>query len=262
MNITREKYRSHPALNYSAAKHLLRSPAHFRWVEEHPIEPTEAMRMGTEIHKVLTGEPIVAIQRPEHNPCDQEDIWHGNKKWCKEWLKAHDPNIVYGLDAFAGIHGAVDAIKRSALAQSILMLCDLREHPIVANYRGIQIKGLLDAVGTDVDGKRFITDLKTTADASPDAFARKARGLAYQMQAFWYCSLLRAHGGLSYMPAFIWLAVETDAPYGVAAYQADEAAMKSGETLMDTAIDRYADCKDSGKWVGYPAEIQTLNCRW
>ena len=68
MNITREKYRWWPALNYSAAKHLLRSPAHFRWVEEHPIEPTEDMRMGTEIHKVRTGEPTVAIQKPGQQP--------------------------------------------------------------------------------------------------------------------------------------------------------------------------------------------------
>ena len=260
MNITREKYRSHPALNYSAAKHLIRSPAHFRWVEEHPIEQTSAMVVGTEIHRILLDEPVSVVQKPDRDPADPAAPWDGRKKSCREWL-AQNPNAV-SFDDFASIHGARDAITRSALAQSILMLCDLREHPIVADYRGILIKGLIDAVGTDVDGKRFIVDLKTTADASQDAFARKARSLSYQMQAFWYCSLLRAHEGLSYMPAFIWLVVETDAPYGVAAYQADEAAMKSGEMLMDTCIDRYADCKDSGKWVGYPAEIQTLNCRW
>jgi len=56
MNITRENYRSHPALNFSAAKHLLRSPAHFRWQEEHPIEQSSAMVIGTEIHRILTGD--------------------------------------------------------------------------------------------------------------------------------------------------------------------------------------------------------------
>lgn len=260
--LTRENYRSHPALNFSAAKHLLRSPAHFRWQEEHPIEPTEEMRMGTEIHKVLTGEPVVAVQKPEAHPEDPENLWHGNKKWCKEWLKAHDPNTVYGLDAFAAIHGCTDAINTSPLAQSLLRACDLREFPIVGEYAGTPIKGLLDAVGTDAAGRRFIVDMKTTNDASSVKFGWKARDMLYHMQSAWYCHLLQHAEGLDYLPAFIWLAVETEAPYAVAAYQADEDAMRRGADLMATAVDRYQQAQQSGKWAGYPSEIQTLTVRW
>jgi len=126
----------------------------------------------------------------------------------------------------------------------------------------VQIKGLLDAVGTDANGRRFVLDLKTTGDASADAFGRKARSLMYHMQAAWYCHLLQQAEGLDYLPAFIWLAVETESPYAVAAYQADEDAMRRGADLMATAVDRYHQAKQSGKWAGYPSEIQTLTVRW
>jgi len=79
MNITRENYRSHPALNFSAAKHLLRSPAHFRWQEEHPIEQSSAMVIGTEIHRILTGDEITVVQKPDRDPADPAAPWDGRK---------------------------------------------------------------------------------------------------------------------------------------------------------------------------------------
>ena len=260
MELTRNTYRVHPALNFSAAKHLLRSPAHFRWVEEHPIEQSSAMTIGTEIHRILTGDEITVVQRPDRDPADPAAAWDGRKKSCREWLEGN-PNAV-SFDDFAAIHGARDGIERSPLAQSLLRACDLREHAIVGDYAGVAIKGLLDAVGTDAAGRRFVLDLKTTGDASADAFGRKARLMSYHMQAAWYCHLLQQAEGLDYLPAFIWLVVETEAPYQVAAYQADDDAMRRGADLMATAVDRYQHAQQSGKWAGYPAEIQTLTVRW
>jgi len=132
----------------------------------------------------------------------------------------------------------------------------------VGDYAGVAIKGLLDAVGTDAAGRRFVLDLKTTGDASADAFGRKARSLMYHMQAAWYCHLLQQAERLDYLPAFIWLTVETEAPYAVAAYQADEDAMRRGADLMATAVDRFQQAQQSGKWAGYPQDIQTLTVRW
>jgi hypothetical protein len=38
--------------------------------------------------------------------------------------------------------------------------------------------------------------------------------------------------------------------------------MRRGADLMATAVDRYQQAQQSGKWAGYPAEIQTLTVRW
>ena len=42
----RAAYRAHPALNQSAAKHLLVSPAHYQAYVNAPQEDTKALRFG------------------------------------------------------------------------------------------------------------------------------------------------------------------------------------------------------------------------
>lgn len=256
--MTHTEYRRHPALNYSIAKHLLRSAAHFRHASEYPEPTTDAMIIGTEIHRLLDGSESGVVMRPAHNWEDPDDRWHGNKKWCKEWAEQQTKHVVSGED-YMRIIGAKDAVLANKTAQTLLALCPEREKPVVVDYRGTAIKGLLDAVGTDMDGKRFVLDLKTTTDASRNAFAGKARSLSYSMQAAWYTNLLAISEGLDYRPGFVWVVVETEMPHAVAVYAPSEAVMDKGQELMDKAITLYQESQQSGKWTGYPAEIQTID---
>jgi hypothetical protein len=253
--MTISEYRAHSALNYSLAKHLLRSPAHYMQLKLNPTPPTLEMRIGTQIHRHVEGVGIDAVQKPEHHQDDASDLWHGNKKWCKEWLAASEPDKTFCFDDFARIHNTAFAIDASSLAQRLLKAAPERERAVVCEYRGTTIKALLDMVGTDADGKRFIVDLKTTTDASESAFIRNAKEHRYAMQAAWYTNALAIAEGLEYRPAFIWLVVETEDPHGIAAYVCPDAAMEEGQQQMDTAIDLWAECAESGKWPSYSSEI-------
>jgi hypothetical protein len=253
--MTLSQYRAHSALNYSLAKHLLRSPAHYMQQKINPQPPTLEMRIGTQVHRHVEGVGIDAIQKPEHHPDDASDLWHGSKKWCKEWMKTADPDKTFDFEDFARIHETAFAIDSSSLAQRLLKAAPQRERAIVCEYRGVLIKGLLDMVGTDEDGKRFIVDLKTTDDASEGAFMRKAKKFKLAMQAAWYTNALAIAGGLEYRPGFIWLVAETEAPHGIAAYVCPESAMDEGQQQMDTAIDRWTQCAESGRWPSYSEEI-------
>ena len=253
--MTISEYRAHSALNYSLAKHLLRSPAHYMQQKLNPQPPTLEMRIGTQVHRHVEGVGIDAIQKPEHYPDDASDIWHGNKQWCKEWMKTADPDKTFSFDDFARIHETAWALDSSSLAQRLLKAAPERERAIVSEYRGTTIKALLDMVGTDADGRRFIVDLKTTDDASEGAFMRKAKKFKLAMQAAWYTNALAITEGLEYRPAFIWLVVETEAPHGIAAYVCPDAAMEEGQQQMDAAIDLYNECADAGKWPSYSSEI-------
>jgi hypothetical protein len=253
--MTISDYRTHSALNYSLAKHLLRSPAHYMQQKLNPQPPTLEMRIGTQVHRHVEGVGIDAIQKPEHHPDDASDLWHGNKKWCKEWLASAAPDKTFGLDDFIRIHETAFAIDSSTLAQRLLKAAPERERAIVCEYRGATIKALLDMVGTDADGRRFIVDLKTTDDASEGAFMRKAKKFKLAMQAAWYTNVLALEEGLEYRPGFIWLVAETNAPHGIAAYVCPDAAMEEGQQQMDTAIDLWTECAESGKWPSYSSEI-------
>jgi hypothetical protein len=118
---------------------------------------------------------------------------------------------------------------------------------------------MIDMVGTDADGRRFIVDLKTTDDASESEFMRKAKKFKLAMQAAWYTNALAITEELEYRPGFIWLVAETEGPHGIASYVCPDAAMEEGQQQMDTAIDRWTECAESGRWPSYSEEIISPN---
>jgi hypothetical protein len=195
------------------------------------------------------------VQKPEHHQDDASDLWNGNKKWCKEWMKTADAERTFDFEDFVRIHNTAFAIDASPLAQRLLKAAPERERAVVCEYRGTTIKALLDMVGTDADGRRFIVDFKATIDASESAFVRLAKRFRYAMQAAWYTNALAIEEELEYRPAFIWLVAETEAPHGIAAYVCPDSAMEEGQQQMDAAIDLWTECAESGKWPSYSSEI-------
>ena len=59
--MTEQEYRSAEGLNWSAAKHLETSPAHFRQAMASPAEPTKQMRVGTATHALALQPELVAL---------------------------------------------------------------------------------------------------------------------------------------------------------------------------------------------------------
>jgi hypothetical protein len=96
-------------------------------------------------------------------------------------------------------------------------------------------------------------DLKTTTDASPAAFARSVATFRYHVQASHYLS------GLHGAERFVFIAVEKTAPYAVAVYELDAAAMAAGDELRQRDMRMIADCRATGEWPGYSDDCQTLS---
>jgi hypothetical protein len=257
--MTIEEYRAHPALNFSAAKILATmTPAHFReYVDGGGIEETVAMRMGTAVHDMLQGLPIRGVIKPAHLPGDPSDTWHGAKKWCKAWI-AEQTEPVFSADEYAATMGMRNALEGHSLFSTVMGLCPDREQPVFAEYRGVQLKALLDMSGLDTQGNRFIADLKTTDNASAKKWARKMVDMLYHMQAAWYSNVAALAEGLTERPNFLFGVVESKPPHPVAIYSLPEEAWSNGQAMMDLAVDRYRECCESGIWAGYPEEIQCL----
>jgi hypothetical protein len=153
---------------------------------------------------------------------------------------------------------AAAAVQASLDAQYLLKLCPHREIGIVSNYTGVEIKGRLDAHGKDEAGKPIILDFKTTSDADPETWGKKAFGLRYPMQTAWYESLLALELGLEEPPAYFWLVVETQDPFDVVIYQPPEEALEIGRAQMKHCIESYKTCLATGKWPGYTKGIIQL----
>lgn len=257
--MTTEEYRKAEGLNFSAAKWLLRSPAHFKNPPKFKEEEKPALQKGTLLHAyVLEGKELPYRIKPAFNPNgDEDDKWHGAKKWSKAWLAESDLPA-FTEDEVADQAGMRDALKNSPEFQSIAELCPEREKAVFAEYRGVKIKALLDLFGVDANGLPMIGDLKTTSDGSPKGFAKSASTYRYPMQSVWYSTAVAMSLNLEVRPGWLWVTVESQSPYAVTVYSIDDDAWDLGQRQMDYCIDLYKRCQDSGEWPAYGNGIQRL----
>ena len=99
-----------------------------------------------------------------------------------------------------------------------------------------------------VNGKNVIIDIKTTDDASPDAFKRKALGMDYDLSAALYM-------GVTETTEFIWAVQERDAPYSCCWYNVSDWLKESGNKKLNIALSNLREQElPMGGYMGYKAE--------
>lgn len=248
--MTLTEYRAHPACNFSSLKYLLKSPAHYQAALNEPRTETPAMLLGTLTHSVaLEGKELrdIATIKPTGMRLNTKDG--------KAWLESQNPNLlVIGEDEAMDIAGMAASIQANPHARHALSQCQHRETPVLSTIHGVDCKALLDAHGTD--GVEWcIVDLKTTDDASPEAFARKVANLHYDMQAALYCAALSRAEQIESRPYWLWIAVEKTPPYACAVYS-DTQWIESGELKMERVLQSWRECTESGEW---PMPWQGIN---
>lgn len=238
--MTVAEYRAHPALNFSLAKHLLKSPAHFKAAQDEEQEETDAMRIGTLAHAmILEGKDLrnlYAIKPAGMSFATKEG---------KEWKAAQTLPILKEEDSNM-IPMAAQAIADNPHASHIMRQCQHRETPIIGTIMGVPCKALLDCHGTD--GKEWvIDDLKTTQDVSPKGFAKAVINFDLDLQMVWYQTLLANNEGLENPPFWTWTAIEKTSPYVNSVYTGEEWT-ESGMRKLERVLDLYKVCTASGEW--------------
>lgn len=245
-------YRQHPAANFSSLKTILKSPKHYQTALKQKFETSIEMVMGTIIHEaVLEGKPYSHIVKPADIDLRTKDG--------KAWRDKHAGMLILSQSEHSAVVRTVEAVRNSTDAQYLLGLCKQREVGIVQKYKGVEIKGRLDAYGQDEGGKPLIVDFKTTSEADPELWGRKAFGLRYMMQMQYYKALLSLELGLDVEPAYIWLVAETNEAADVCIYQPPPEAIAIGQAQMDYAIETYQKCLETGRWNGYGKGIISLD---
>lgn len=249
--IPEETYHRDPdSLSVSGAKNLLRSPAYYRWCEDHPIHK-DVFNIGTAFHtKTLgVGPEIVIVDAAS---------WRTNaaKEAQAEARAAGKTPILADDDAHTS--GMADAVRDHPQAKRWL-----QGRPEVSAYALDGENGRMRRCRFDVLGDLFIGDLKSTKDASPESFAKDAANYRYHMQAAWYLDLARDLGHPALGFAFI--AVEKEPPYQVAVYELDAEAIEYGQMLNRRALDTWDACLRADEWpsYGHGQPYQTLSLpRW
>jgi hypothetical protein len=247
MTITNEQYHADPAISASHLKAIMQSPYHYwsRYVDpdRKPVEPTAAMKLGSLAHCAIL-EPDELLQR--YGVCGARNTKAGKEQAAAmeaegiEAVTSSDMALALGMAAAVRNHPAASALLQTGKAEQSFWWDDLSS-------------GMRCKCRPDWYFGSTVVDIKTTTDASPQAFARSVATFAYHVQAAHYLA------GLHGAERFVFVAVEKTYPHAVAVYELDDDALALGRTTRDNALDVIAGCQAANVWPGYSDTVQTLS---
>lgn len=220
-------------------------PALFDWSRKHG-KHSKSMDDGTRVHALVTGkgeEHLVPL------PFDNYRTKEAQQARDAAIAAGKVPTLPHEMDKAQAIAGAVFADPE---AGKLLATVSDAELSMFWQQDGIWCRGRLDLLGWD-DRPRAI-DVKTTADASPDGFAKSLASFRYDMQWRHYASGLAAC--LSGYPgeltaddiAWSWIAVQTVRPHLVMVYEPSADDRERADESLRIARETFAACSARGEW--------------
>jgi hypothetical protein len=253
-------YHAHPAVSKSHLDLIARSPLHYwaRYLDPNRVtpEPSPQMRLGTALHthvlELSRWDQEIAVAPSDINRRTKE----GKEQWAafeadakrKTVITADDAEVVMAMGRSIMRHpGAAMLLGLPGKAETTHMWTD-------ATY-GLECKCRPDWL---TDDGSIMVDLKTTRDASPRGFRQSIASFRYWVQAGWYMHGVQAATGKR-PDQFIFICVESTAPYAVAVYAADAEMIERGHDQAMRDLAKLAVCKAADHWPSYSEQIETIS---
>lgn len=260
-NVSYRDYCLLPGVRTSDLKLFKKSPLHARYAMLHPTDSTPAMARGTALHTLVL-QPEKFAKEYAVGPKVDKRTKAGKNEWDAFELANQNKTLLNEVE-FSVIEAMKRAVYEHAWVQAIVQLPSLREfvvawEDIVPGIAApVVCKALVDlAVQAD---DSIVVDLKSTSDASPDEFARSINKYSYHASAAAYLRGLQKAHPIAKRRRFVWIAVESEAPYGVAVYEASEGLLEQGELEYLSWQRQYAECTARSQWPGYPQQVQPID---
>lgn len=259
-----EDYHALPGASASQLRRLWQStPAHLKASLEEPRDPTAAMLLGTLAHSVILEPdkplPGIVIQPLEYEPGKK---WTYAAKLCKEWRAAQEMAglLVLSADEYNGVFGMALAVAEHPDAAPLLSKGQSELSLVTFDAtNNVPVRARLDFVP---DAAPFLVDLKTTNDAAPRAFKRKATADGLHIQAALYLDLWNALTG-EQRTGFRFIAVEQKPPHAVKVFDCSPEFIAQGREDYRRTLTIYGKCVAEDSWPAYPLGLEPLDLeRW
>lgn len=105
----------------------------------------------------------------------------------------------------------------------------------------------------------LIADLKSTDDASEDAFAKSIANFRYHVQQAWYEDVLSSIYGEA-PPYFVFIAVDKNPPHPIGVYYIDPEDVQLGRQLARRDLKTILECKRTGIWPDFtPSKVARIS---
>lgn len=245
-----DKYRQAEGLSGSRLGILHQCPQKFKYEQDNPKEPTEAMRFGSLCHMAVL-EPHLLSSTYAVMPEGMIRRGKAYDEWC---LSAKGKEEVKP-DKYKEAQDMAKALMSNPDCANIMAAKGTVEMPVFWEEDGVKCKGKLDKYLSELN---VIVDYKTTNDASPKQFYWKVTDFGYLLQLAHYQAGVRATLGLDAYPGVLIMAQETDAPYVSQVYEVPQVEIDQAHERRRELLAIYKTCKDTGIWPGYGEGILTL----
>lgn len=238
----------------SGLKQLLRSPAHFQTYLNQEHKETPALMLGTAIHSRLLEPELfmdtyvtTAISDKRSNEYRMFELNNADRQ-------------ILSFDQFIAVEGIARSVEKHEMANHLLSIGAV-EHTIIwqDEETGIWCKIRPDCLNADID-LGVCVDVKSTEDASEEAFIRSCIKYQYDLQAAFYLEGLRSAFGRDF--DFCFLPVEKSAPYGCQLFAAPAEMLERGQRLVRKALRTLKRCRDTGEWPCYQPDGGFSLMRW
>lgn len=238
------------SLSSTDAKHILKSPMHYRHYTDFGMAPRTTFDHGHVIHKLILGEGMELAVMPFDSWRTKEAREHRDQS--REANKV--PILEHELTPLMDIANTVlddPSVGPYFTGEGESELSMFYQHP----EHGVWMRGRVDRMVKDSD-RTILIDVKTTRDADPNEFGRTAAKFGYDLQRAWYKHMWEALTGDTV--CFLHVLIGLEEPTTLSVVELDEDFDWTGQELMNRALARYAECAKTNTWPGYPTTPTTV----
>lgn len=253
---------SEPSISSSGLRIIeTKTPAHYwsgSYLNPNRIaeEPKETFDFGRAAHVLLLGEAGFRKQfsvRP-----DKWSDWRTND--AKAWRDGERSagRTVLTSEQIASIQGIASSLAAHPLARDLLRGHVEQSLIFKDKATGVFLKSRPDVLSV---ADHMVVDLKTTADASPEAVQRAVQNYAYDMQGALVGMAMKAVLEVE-MTAFALVFVEKTAPFAVNVVEVDMEWIAYARRRLRRSINTFSACIKSGIFPGYEGERVIYMPEW
>lgn len=251
-DITIGDYHSGPGVSNSGVKLLLECPKKYQHrylLEGEPHKSTTPMLEGNQFHTY-----ILEPEKFNSQYFVSDKIVRRGKKWDEVVDSAEGKQIIFSerleelqkMKSSLMLFPRATALLSGGVAESSIYWED--------SDTGVLCKSRPDYINFD---KKFITDLKTTENASFNAFSKSVVKYNYHVQAALMLDGFKAVTGEDISGVFNF-AIEKAPPYCCCVFMIDDAAIDRGRQEYKKALRIFSEHDASGVWPSYSDEIEEI----
>lgn len=246
------EYHSLPELSSSQAKDLLRSPAKFNYWRGKRRPEKRDYDVGHAVHARVLG----AGMRVEVLDFDNYRTKAAQEERDAAYAAGLTPMLRREMQP---IEDMAEAVLRHPTAAALLSQPGHPEVSVLSTdpETGVAVRARFDYLPHPREPRAIAVDLKTTEDASPEAFVKSIVEYGYDLSQEWYRDAYRWATGEEV--EFVFIVVEKQPPYLVAHYSLPDQFVLMGARKGAEARARFAEYTASGEWPGYPSDIQPID---